>query len=189
VILSYPHRKWRSPKDGRDHGIRIICIICRIARGQGKQYTKRLLPGFLRPYCRIRLDLSLEYYTTNYTVSGTYDLEDTCNVLGCIDIRTARRHLGDLQANVPVINLELSHVVAHKSGFFTEREGAPDTHPVTALATLVAQVKEFHTRLYGNQPPASPHFYSALGVTHVWFCGLNLSTSYVLKTPKPHDTS
>jgi hypothetical protein len=143
----------------------------------------------LRPYCRVRLDLSLEYYTTNYTDSGTYDLEDSCNFLGCIDIRTARRHLSDLQSNVPVINLELSQMLAHKSGFYTERAGAPDTQPVELLAMLVAQVEEFHTRLYGNRPPASPYFYSALGVTHVWFCGLNLSTSYVIKAPEGRDTS
>ena len=189
MILSYPQRKWRSPEDGRDHDIRIICIICCRAKEQGKQYTKRLLPVFLRPYCRVRLDLGLEYYTTNYTDSGIYDLEDACNFLGCIDIRTARRHLYDLQSNVPVINLELSQVLAHKSGYFTARDGAPDTHPVTLLAKLVAQTKELHTFLYGNKTPVSPYFYSVLEVAHVWFCGLNLSTSYVLKAPEAHDTS
>jgi hypothetical protein len=189
VILSYPQRKWKSPEDGHDHNIRIICIICGRAREQGKQYTKRILPGFLKPYCRVRLDLSLEYYSTNYTHSGTYDLEDACNFLGCIDIRTARRHLCDLQSNLPVINLELSQVLAHKSGFFTARVGTPDAYPVTTLAMLVAQVEEFHTHLYGKQAPVSPYFYSILEVAHVWFCGLNLSTSYVSKVPKPHDTS
>jgi hypothetical protein len=143
----------------------------------------------MRPYCRIRLDLSIEYYTNNYTDSGTYALDDACTFLGCVDIRTAQRHLCDLQSNVPAINLELSKVLAHKSGFFIERESTLDMQPVTVLAALIAQVRELHTCLYGNQPTISSHFYSVLEVTHVWFCSMNLSTSYVLKAPTTHDTS
>jgi hypothetical protein len=189
VVLSYPGRKWRSPEDGLDHKIRIICIICAIAREQGKQYTKRLLPEFLRPYCRIRLDLDLEYYTVNYIDSGKYDWEDACAFLGCIDTRTARRHLADIQSNVPRMNLELSHVMSHKSGFITDTESPPDTPPAMVLALRVVQVRGYHVSLYGNLPPITPGFYTPLGIIHTWFCGRNLSTSYVLKTPLCHDTS
>ena len=188
-ILSYPKRKWRSPIDEQNHDIRIICIICDIAREQKKQHTKRLLPDFLKPYCRIRLDLSLEYFRTKFNDAGTYDWEDACAFLGCNDLRTAKRHLNDLQSATPEINLELSQVLVHKSGFFNERETMPDKQPVETLDSLVAQIKEYHNRLYGIQPPVSIHFYSALWVVHAWFCGLNLSTSYVLKAPYPHDTS
>ena len=121
--------------------------------------------------------------------SGTYDWEDACTFLGCNDLRTARRHLKDLQFTIPGINLELSQVLVHKSGFFTERVTMPDNQPVETMDSLIAQVKEYHNRLYGTQPPVSKHFYSALWVIHAWFCGLNLSTSYVLKAPYLHDTS
>ncbi|MBN2420475.1 MAG: hypothetical protein JXL81_13885 [Deltaproteobacteria bacterium] len=163
--------------------------MCDKARKQKKQYTKRLLPGFLRPYCRIRLDISLEYYRTNYIGSGKYDWEDACTFLGCHDIRTAKRHLNDLQFTIPEINLELSQVLVHKSGFFTERETLVIKQPVETLDSFVIKVKEYHNRLYGIQPSFSRYFYSILWVTHAWFSGLNLSTSYVLKAPYPHDTS
>jgi hypothetical protein len=189
VILCYPKRKWRLPEDGLDHEIRIICVICAIAKEQGKQYAKRLLPEFLRPYCRIRLDLSLEYYTVNYTDSGKYDWEDACTFLGCMDTRTARRHLTDIQSNVPEINLGLSHILSHKSGFVTVTETHPGTPPASMLSSRVYLVYEYHTLLYGNLPQISPGFYTPVWVAHAWFCGQDLSMSYVLKSPKAHDTS
>jgi hypothetical protein len=189
VVLCYPERKWRSPEDGLDHNITIICIKCIRAREHGRQYTKRLLPGFLKPYRRVRLDLSLEFYSHNYTDSGGYNWEDVCTFLGCIDIRTAKRHISELQTNVPRMNLELTQLMSHKSGFFTAEETSPDIPPVNLLALRVRQVHQYHVLLFGNLPSIAPGFYTPAWVTHAWFCSRKLSTSYVLKNHKPHDTS
>ena len=45
--------------DGRNHQLLIVSLICKEARRQGNQYTKRILPWFVIPECNIRLDLVL----------------------------------------------------------------------------------------------------------------------------------
>ena len=147
------------------------------------------MPEFLRPYCRIRLDLSLEYYTAHYTQSGKYDWEDACQCLGCIDLRTAKRHITDIRAEVPKMTLELTQLLSHKSGFVTDALAAPDTPPSSMLALRVNQVGEYHRLLYGNQPLITPGFYTTLMIVHGWLGGRNLSTSYVARSKKIHDTS
>lgn len=156
---------------------------------QGKQYTKRILPEFLRPFCRIRLDLSMGFYTVNYTKSGKYNWEAACAYLGCIDIRTAKRHITDIQVAVPIMILELTQVLSHKSGFVTDTSSSPDMPPASLLTLRVNQVREYHTLLYGNLPVVIPEFYTIGYAAHLWFCGRNFSTSYVSRTVKWHDTS
>jgi hypothetical protein len=125
----------------------------------------------------------------NYNDTGTYDLEKACTFLGCIDKRTAKRHLCDIQATIPEINLELSQILAHKSGFITQHHTTPDIRPLELLENLLTRVKEYHCLLYGNLPPVNPRFYSALVVTHMCLCNFQISTSYVEKSPAYHDTS
>jgi len=143
----------------------------------------------LRPYCRIRLDLSLEYYARNYSASARYNLDEACAYLGCLDGRTARRHLTDIHTAIQEINLGLKEVLAHKSGFFHARNLAPDTPPAASLESLLEQVKEYHIMLDGICPEVNPLPPSCLGVVQGFFYGIEISTTFVSVGSKTHDTS
>jgi hypothetical protein len=54
-------RKIRSPEEVSNTDIIIIAIICLSAKKLGKQYTKRLLPPFVIPYCVIDREAVLAY--------------------------------------------------------------------------------------------------------------------------------
>jgi hypothetical protein len=188
-FISYPVRNVRSPDDGKDHTITILCLFCFTAKQQGKQYTKRILPEFLRPYCRIRLDLSISFYAENYSASGNYNYEKACTFLGCIDKRTARRHIGDIHIAVPEINLTIKEMLVHKPGFYQAEDTAPDTPPIALLDCLLEQVREYNIRLYGNIPALDLLPYSIPGIVHWWFCGRDISMTCVSSNSNTHDTS
>lgn len=89
-IHSYPNRSYRDPESMEVVWIRIPVIICRAAQQRGLQYTKRMLPDFLIPYARIRLDRAVE---ATREKEGGADLECCSRILGCLDLATVRRHL------------------------------------------------------------------------------------------------
>ncbi len=90
VIHSYPSRSYRDPWSLKNVWIRIVVVICARAKVLEKQYTKRLLPDFLIPGSRMRLDKVVE---AGLRKEGGSSLEECCRILGCIDLRTARMHL------------------------------------------------------------------------------------------------
>jgi len=84
-------RKVRSPESGENTEITIISIICRRAKRRGRQYTKRLLPPFVNPYCQITREGVLAYLRRFPDGSISYRL--AFSILGARDMRTIRRHL------------------------------------------------------------------------------------------------
>ena len=84
-------RKIRSPEEGSNTDIIIIAIICRMAKQLGKQYTKRILPPFVIPYCVICREAVLEYLCR--FSDGTLHSEIASKMFGTVDIPTMRRHL------------------------------------------------------------------------------------------------
>lgn len=84
-------RKVRSPEQGLDVNVRIVSIICETAKEAGKQYTKRILPPFVIPYCRIGREGLLEYL--RQFPDGSVDYGAGFRMLGARDIRTIRRHI------------------------------------------------------------------------------------------------
>ena len=68
----------------------MVSIRCETAREQGKALTRRILPEFLMPRCVIRLDRVEQAAAVPVAERTT---EQVCILLGCIDARTAGRHL------------------------------------------------------------------------------------------------
>ena len=71
--------------------IRIVSIICRAAKEAGRQYSKRILPPFVIPYCQIVRVGVLEYLRRYPDGSLVYAIG--LELLGAWDRRTVRRHV------------------------------------------------------------------------------------------------
>lgn len=84
-------RKIRSPEEVSNTDIIIIAIICRRAKKLGKQYTKRILPPSVIPYCVICREAVLEYLCR--FPDGALHPKIASEMFGTVDIRTMRRHL------------------------------------------------------------------------------------------------
>jgi hypothetical protein len=72
------------------------------------QATKRLLPDFIIPFCVIRLDHVVEA-SNNACNTG---IEQTCAALGCLDPRTARKHLLRIEWAADTVALSLAESIA-----------------------------------------------------------------------------
>ena len=119
-------RKYRD-REYRENGTIVIpVIICLAARAQGTQYTKRVLPEFLIPHSVIRLDHLLEaadlpeYKQTEAAV---------CDLLGCLDPRTARHLMDRLAAAFEVVSLDL----AGRRAAMPELGELPEISPETPM--------------------------------------------------------
>lgn len=100
---SYPQR-WSSGSDGVRRRIRVVAILCRVVRGTGQPYTRRVLPEHLIPRSPLWSEKLVELLEG---VVGAGSTEAACATLGCIDPRTARKHiraLGDaVDAKLPIL--------------------------------------------------------------------------------------
>ena len=98
-------RSYRDPERLEDVWITIPVCFCATAKALGKQYTKRLLPDFLIPCARMRLDTVVEAGRRKERGST---LEQCCRIIGCTDLRTARMHLARLTEAVQSVALSLA---------------------------------------------------------------------------------
>ena len=97
-LHAYLRRKVRSPERAEDIEIRIVAIICLTAKEQGRQYTKRLLPPFVIAFCRISRQGVVEYLRRYPDGRIVYRIASA--LLGALDLRTIRRHLGMAGAHI-----------------------------------------------------------------------------------------
>ncbi len=84
-------RNVRSPEQGENTEIVIVAIICGRAEEAGKQYTKRILPPFVIPYCQIGREGVMAYL--HRFPEGRIVYRFGNELLGARDIRTIRRHI------------------------------------------------------------------------------------------------
>ncbi|TVQ41463.1 MAG: hypothetical protein EA384_00285 [Spirochaetaceae bacterium] len=146
-IHGYVDRHYRDRDSGKDEQIEIIVIRCPIARRQGRQYTRRLLPEFLIPRCRIRLD-----HVAEASALGSEDrrTERVCWVLGCIDPRTAGRHLRCFEQAAGCVASELSARRAMSPELGDLPCQTPDSSVLSRLERLYRAEVEAHARLGGR---------------------------------------
>jgi len=91
VFHSYPWR-WSVGNDGERSHIRVVTILCTESRAAGRPYTKRILPEHLIPRSPFWSDHLVKLLGEGRdNSSGLTDA--ACEALGCIDPRTARKHL------------------------------------------------------------------------------------------------
>jgi len=111
----------------------IPVILCPVARAQKTQYTKRLLPEFLIPHSVIRLDNLLE----------AADLPESersetvvCELIGCLDPRTARHQMRRLASAIEEVSLDLTERRAASPELGEAPQIKPGTPPGERLAIL-----------------------------------------------------
>jgi len=125
----------------------VVSIICVRARAAGKHYTLRLLPDFLIPRCVIRLDRVLE--ALEQDLVGT-DIEATCQLLGCVDERTARSHLRRMNQAAETVALQLAERRAKTPELGELPETTPDEDLLTRLKVLYRNEVEAAQRSGGD---------------------------------------
>ena len=98
-------RSYRDPKSMEDVWIKIPVRYCRRAKALGLQSTKRILPDFLIPFARMRLDNVVD--AERERADGS-TVEKCCRIMGCIDLRTVRMHLKRLEEAAKAVALILA---------------------------------------------------------------------------------
>lgn len=116
-IHSYPKRKVRLPGTCVNVTILIVLIMCATAKKRRTQYTKRILPPFLVPFCVIRRDLVLDYLRGH--PGGAVGYQMAIRMLGALDRRTTRRHLAEGMELIRRAIVELAGLLAVKAFFGT----------------------------------------------------------------------
>jgi len=104
-IHGYVERKFRHRELRENITIIIPVILCPIARAEKSQYTKRLLPDFLSPHSVIRLDYLLEAVELP---TAKRSADAVCELIGCLDPRTARHQMRRLAMAINAVSLDLT---------------------------------------------------------------------------------
>jgi hypothetical protein len=94
---------------------------------------KRLLPEFLIPHSVIRLDYLLEAADP---AKSERSAEAICELIGCLDPRTARRRMRHLEAAIERVALDLTRWRAATPELGELPETSPGTPPAERLAIL-----------------------------------------------------
>lgn len=152
-IHGYVERKFRDRELGENVTIIIPVILCPIARARAEksQYTKRLLPDFLTPNSVIRLDYLLEAVDLPKAKRST---DAVCDLIGCLDPRTARHQMRRLAVAINAVSLDLTARRAATPELGELAQISPGTPPEQRLAIL------FDSQIRAGQRagrlPASP---------------------------------
>jgi hypothetical protein len=131
---SYPLR-WSVGNDGKRSRSRVVTIICRAIRWTGRPYTQRILPEHLIP----RSPFSSEGLVK--LLEGGRDRDPgftdaACEALGCVDPRTARKHLRFVRAAVEAKLPVLTELLASAPGPSEGQYFPPGTNPFAILCLL-----------------------------------------------------
>jgi hypothetical protein len=145
-------RKYRDREQRENYTIVIPVIICPNAQARGNQYTKRCLPEFLIPHSVIRLDHLLE-------ASNLPRAERTeaaiCELIGCLDPRTARYQMRRLTTAIQMVSLDLTRWRAARPELGDTPTIKPGTPPGERLAILFdAQIRAGERAGEVDPPPA-----------------------------------
>jgi hypothetical protein len=133
-------RSYRDRETGEDVWIRVVVILCTNARAEGLQYTKRMLPDFLIPFSRIRLDRVIEAAEEK---EGGETIEHCSLTVGCMDLQTTGRLLNRLEEAAAAVALNLGERqagVPHLSD--AGKELKESLHPLSPLE----RTKELYRR-------------------------------------------
>lgn len=147
-IHSYPQRCWRDPTSGKNEKIRIITILCEKAKEAGNQYTKRLLPDFLLPGKVIRADMALKSVEE---AGEPLNPEKACLILGCLDLRTARKYLKYVSLAIKRACVFLAERLSHFSGDLFSSRFTPDELLLPFFRKLVDKFNRLQVYINGSR--------------------------------------
>jgi hypothetical protein len=182
-------RKVRSPELGENTPILIIAIICGRAEEAGKQYTKRILPPFVIPYCQIGREGVMAYLGRFPDGRIVYRLGN--ELLGARDIRTIRCHIAMGLATIAAAGLELARLLSGLPAHATLPEPQLKQSPGQYLEELSEQMDRAARRAGGTQGSETPPMVYAHLVSVVERSPGPLATplTSVLRAAVFHDTS
>jgi hypothetical protein len=182
-------RKVRSPEEGENIEVTIVSIICGTAKEAGKQYSKRILPPFVIPYCQIGREGVLAYLEQFPDGKVVYRFGN--ELLGARDIRTIRRHIALGLASIATAGLELSILLSGVPAYATLPPQRLGESPREYLEELGEQM-DLGGRRAGGKPASRvpPLVYVHLVSVFDRSAGpLAAPLSCVLKAAVFHDTS
>jgi len=151
-IHAVPWRNVRSPEVGENIEVTVISIICGRAKEAGGQYSKRILPPFVIPYCQIGRQGVLAYLGQFPDGKIVYRLGN--ELLGARDIRTIRRHIALGLATVAAAGLELASLLCGVPAHATLPQARLGEPPGQYLQELGEQM-ELAGRRAGGKPASS----------------------------------
>jgi hypothetical protein len=100
----------RSAREAENVDITIVSIFCEAAKQAGKQYSKRILPPFVIPYCQIGREGVLRYL--RQFPDGRLVYAQGLALLGARDKRTIRRHIALGLSWIGAAALELARLLS-----------------------------------------------------------------------------
>ena len=80
---------------------------------------------------------------------GKVDLEQACEALACVDLRTARKHLRYLFTVAPVVSTLAGRLAATLETSMGGERGAPGTGPLEVLALVWSRFLETARSVFG----------------------------------------
>jgi hypothetical protein len=153
-IHAYPKRNVRSPTEGQTVQIRIVSIICMAAKEAGRQYSKRILPPFVIPYCQILRVGVLEYLRRYPDGSLVYAVG--LELLGARDRRTIRRHVEGALRWVAGACLELARRLSGLAAYASLPQPPLGQPPLEQLEELAREADRAGRRAGGGTAPPIP---------------------------------
>jgi hypothetical protein len=182
-------RKVRSPQEGENVQITIVSIICRRAKRRGRQYTKRLLPPVVIPFCQICREGVLAYLRR--FPDGHMDYGFGYSMMGARDPRTIRRHLSMAIAQIGKAVLILATLLSELPSYANLPQRPLGQSDRGYLEDLSDQAHRAARRAgAGGQPRIPPLVYVHLvGVFDRASPPLAPSLSSVVRAVVFHDTS
>lgn len=135
-IHCYIGRLIRDPASERNVEIVICVIICWVAKSNGRQYTKRMLPPFVTPECNITLEHTVRMVKA--MPEGRIDYAYAGSFLGTFCKRTIHRHYLMLRAYTETAVSFLGEYLARAAAFI-ELPGKPPYERWFALFLSLTQ--------------------------------------------------
>ncbi len=115
--------------------INVVTILCRALIGTGRQWTKRILPEHLIPRSPLWSEKLVELLEGQQDADrGLADV--ACAALGCVDPRTARKHIRALRAAAAAKLPALAELGAAAPGTGGGPDFLPGTNPFVILRLL-----------------------------------------------------
>ena len=182
-------RKVRCPAEGENTEVTIVSVICGTAKEAGKQYSKRILPPFVIPYCQIGREGVLAYLRRFPDGRLVYLVASA--MLGARDKRTIRRHIALGLAGIAAAGLELSTLLSEVPAYATIPEHRLGQSPGEYLEELGEQMDLAGRRAGGSYASSVPPivYVHLVSVFDRSAGPLAAPLSCVLKAAVFHDTS
>jgi hypothetical protein len=153
-IHAYLWRSVRSPVEAQNVRIRVFSIICMRAKEAGRQYSKRILPPFVIPFCQIIRDGVFAYLRRH--PDGSVLFAVGLELLGAWDRRTVRRHLGRAVQLIGGACLQVAQLLSGLLAYASLPQPPLGQPPLEKLEEFAREADRVRRRAGGGTAPQMP---------------------------------